>query len=257
MNVHRKLAGIGWIAVRELLHERVFYILICFAVLSVMLSALLGQLTYTDQQKLTLDFMLAGIEISMSLFSVFIGISLFKRELIMGSVAMVLSKPVSRTTFLVGKFLGQNLVQWVITLAMTGITLLLAAGSSRFNALAVIQAGVMICLELTILTAITYCLAVNASAITTAVGTGIFFCLGHLREAISLNFNPGSWMYDVWNYLRTIFPDFEVFNMKALASYGTSIRAPEFLWACTYALVCVVFFLFLASATFQRKDILT
>ena len=58
------LMRIAWIAIRELLYERVFYVLVSFAAVSLGLSLLLGQMTYAEQYKLTLDFMLAGIEIS-------------------------------------------------------------------------------------------------------------------------------------------------------------------------------------------------
>ena len=56
------IANIAWIAIRELLYEKVFYVLVLFCVMALGLSLLLGQLTYAEQAKLTLDFMLAGID---------------------------------------------------------------------------------------------------------------------------------------------------------------------------------------------------
>lgn len=257
MSTLKKILGIAWIAVRELLYERVFYILLSFALISMGLSIMLGQMTYADQQKLTLDFMLAGIQLSMMLFSVFVGISLFKRELLLGSVAMVLSKPISRTSFLLGKFLGQNLVQFCVIMAMTSITLLMCLGYEKLSAVAVWQAGWLTFLELSIISAVTYLFAVNASAITTAVAAVVCFCLGHLREAISLNLVAGSPAAVSWNWVKALIPDFEMFNMKSLASYGVALAFPEFMWVTTYAFVCLFFFLFLAAVSFQRKDILT
>jgi len=102
---------ISWIAVRELIYERVFHLLFSFVGLALILSILLGQLTYGEQTKLTIDFMLGSAHIAVILFSIFMGISLFQRELQMGSISMLLSKPVSRTSFLAGKYLGQILVQ--------------------------------------------------------------------------------------------------------------------------------------------------
>jgi len=257
MSTLEKIGVIAWVAVRELLYERVFYLLISFAAVALLLSAVLGQMTYADQQKLTLDFMLAGIQLSMMLFSVFVGISLFQRELMLGSVAMVLSKPVSRASFLIGKFLGQNLIQFAVTMAMTGITLLLCLDYPKLNAWAVWEAGWLIFLELSVLSAVTYFFAVNASAITTAVAAVACFCLGHLREAISLNITPGTTPYHFWAAIKNVIPDFEIFNMKSLAAYGIALGVPELFWASLYALLCLFFFLFLAAVSFQRKDILT
>jgi ABC-type transport system involved in multi-copper enzyme maturation permease subunit len=248
---------IAWIAVRELLYERVFYVLVCFACGSLGLSLLLGQMTYTEQYKLTLDFMLAGIEISMALFSVFMGISLFQKEIALGSVSLVLSKPIARPTFLLGKYLGQILVQFVVTAAMVGVTIGMTAFHEQAVLTPIIQSALMIFFEITVLTAITYFFAVNSGAITTAVVTLCLFALGHLRESVSKNLGSDYGVQGIWRFTKTILPDLELFNMKGLASYGFGITARELGWASLYALCCVSFFLIMASVTFSRKDILT
>lgn len=257
MKALSKMFYIAWIAVRELLYERVFYVLLSFAVLAIFVSLMLGQMTYADQQKLTLDFMLAGAELSMVLFSVFIGISLFKRELMLGSVAMVLSKPISRTTFFLGKFFGQVFVQFVVCACMIGVTALVCSGYPKLSTLALFQSGWLIYLELCIITAITYLFAINAGATTTAIAALVAFGLGHLRDAISMNIQPSSPAFTVWQGARHLIPDLEIFNMKTLAAQGISLGVAEMSWATAYAVVCLFFFLFLAGVTFQRKDILT
>ena len=248
---------IAWIAVRELLYERVFYILVSFALASLAFSLLLGQLTYAEQAKLTLDFMLGCTHLSMVLFSVFMGISLFQRELQSGSISMVLSKPISRSTFLVGKYLGQVAVQAIMTLAMGAITLAICSRfDSGISAAAVIQTVSLIACEIAVLTAITFLFAVNTGAITTAILTLALFALGHTRGLVSSNLKTSEELL-VWRVVRTLIPDFEVFNMKQLASYGQTIPWTEFGLAASYALVCFAFYLVVASLCFERKDILT
>jgi Cu-processing system permease protein len=251
------LIRIAWIAIRELLYERVFYVLVSFALLSLGLSLLLGQMTYAEQYKLTLDFMLAGIEISMALFSIFMGISLFQREISLGSVSMVLSKPIARHTFLLGKYLGQILVQLAVTAAMVAVTISMTIYHEQSVVAPILQAAIMIFFEVAVLTAITYFFAVNAGAITTAVVTLCLFALGHLRDSVSKNLGGEFSVQTVWRLAKTMIPDLELFNMKGLASYGYGITGGELGWAALYAACCVCFFLVLASVTFSRKDILT
>jgi ABC-type transport system involved in multi-copper enzyme maturation permease subunit len=220
----------------------------------------LGQMTYAEQSKLTLDFMLAGIELSMILFSVFMGISLFQREVTLGSISMVLSKPVNRSTFLFGKFLGQITVASVVTLAMGIFTGLVC---SRFEGmgvslLAIFQSTIMIFFEIAVLTAMTYFFAVNAGAVTTAVVTLCLFGLGHLQNTISENLKAqDAGPRFVFNLLQNLIPNLEVFNMKSMASYGNAIPWSDLGWAGIYCISCVLFFLALAAITFNRKDILT
>lgn len=248
---------IGWIAVRELLYERVFYILVSFGLLSLGVSLLLGQMTYSEQAKLTLDFMLAGIQISMTLFAIFMGISLFHREIALGSVSMVLSKPISRTSFLIGKFLGQLTVQAAVTAAMAAITIALC---HRFDApvptRAILQTVVLIFFEVASLTAITYFFAVNAGGVMAAVATFCLFALGHLRDPISKNMVEWTEV-SVWNFVKTLVPDLEIFNMKALASYGFAMPWTDVGWTAVYAVCCVTFFMTMAALCFHKRDIHT
>ena len=185
---------IAWIAIRELLYEKVFYILLCFSLLSLGLSMMLGQLTFSEQSKLTLDFMLGGIQLSMVLFAVFMGISLFQRELTLGSVSMVLSKPISRATFLLGKYIGQIAVQTFVSLAMAGVTILnlFCNFGNAISYTAILQTVTLIIFEVCVLSAVTYFFAVNAGAITTAVAALCVFGLGHTGRCISSNIGDES-----------------------------------------------------------------
>lgn len=254
----KRVCAIAWIAILELLYERVFYLLVSFSLLSLGLCLLLGQLTYAEQAKLTLDFMLGAIQISTTLFAIFMGISLFQRELTLGSVAMVLSKPISRGTFLVGKFLGQITMQFVVILAMAVITMAVGLRfGSHLSNLAVCQACLLIFLETTILTAITYFFAVNAGGVTTAIATLVMFGIGHLQESISRHVNTPGGKNIAWQMIQGVIPDLDGFNMKALASYGITISWMEVGWAVVYGGVCTLFFIGIALITFHHKDILT
>jgi ABC-type transport system involved in multi-copper enzyme maturation permease subunit len=246
---------IAWIAIRELLYERVFYILVLFAGMALILSLLLGQMTYAEQSKLTLDFMLGGIQLSMVLFSVFMGISLLQRELQMGSIAMVLSKPISRASFLMGKYMGQVAIQFVVMAAMTLVVFATCPDWKQISALAVAQCVALIYLEVLVITAVTYLFAVNAGSITAALATLCLFALGHFQAAATpsrnLSENAG------WEITKTFVPNLEVFNMKSVASYGFSIPWNDFGITAAYALVVLTMFLSIAIVTFNRKDIFT
>ncbi len=252
-----KIALIAWIAVRELLYEKAFYVLLSFALASLVFSLLLGQMTYAEQAKLTLDFMLGCTHLSMVLFSVFMGISLFQREMTSGSISMVLSKPISRSTFLIGKYLGQMAMQTVLTFAMGLLTMgVVTSYGATVSYVAIAQTIVLIACEIGVLTSLTYLFAVNTGAITSAILTISLFCVGHMRGVVSDNLKTGGELL-MWGFVRAAIPDFEIFNMKQLASYGQSIPWNEMGWASLYAGLCIVFYLAIASLCFERKDILT
>lgn len=246
---------IAWITIRELLYERVFYLLLSFAILSLGVSLLLGQMTYSENLKFILDFMLAGIQISMILFSVFMGISLFHRELHAGSIFMVLSKPISRASFIIGKFLGQIVVQMGVILAMGLLTLLICSQyQGSFSTMALTQTIFMIGLEASILAALTYLLAVNAGGVTSAVIVLCLFVLGHSQGTINSNIT-GSDSTTIWKFTKALIPNLEIFNMKAFASYGLTIAWNEVGLAFIYATCCITLYLLAAILCFNQKDI--
>ncbi len=250
----RNCFWVAWATVHELVFERFFHLLIFFSIASLGMSALLGSLTYTEQAKLTLDFMLGTTQLSLVLFALFIGISLFHREFSIGSVYLVLSKPVSRASFLAGKFLGQAFVQAVVVFAMTALALLIR---SRFDVPLyfgpIAQAGLLIFLESLVVAAMTYFFAVNAGAVLTAVSTLALFGLAHFREPVTREL-AGS-KVTTWSLLRPLIPDLEVLNLKNLASYGVGLSGTEFFYVIVYALCTTAFFLILGLISFQHKDI--
>lgn len=247
---------IAKIAIQELFHERVFYIVLCFAALTLGSSFLFGQMTYTQHGVITFNFLLAAIQISMLLFSIFAGISLFQKEIISGSVSMVLSKPISRATFLIGKYLGQIITQFFIIVIMGLITHFFILFFYDMNqGFVLFQTLTLIFFEVMVLTAVTYFFSVISGAMTSAILTLCWFCIGHLWDIFSSALERKDFIS--WKTIRTLIPNLEVFNMKDLASYSISISSTEIGYAFLYAFCCIVFYLILGCFFFEQKDILT
>ncbi len=251
------MKGIFWISVatvEELISERFFHLLLFFSAASLGMSALLATLTYTEQAKLTLDFMLGTTHLSIVLFALFIGISLFHREFKVGSVYLVLSKPVSRAAFLLGKFVGQAFVQGFVVTAMIALALLIR---SRFEVSLhlgpIVQAGILIFVESLIVTAMTYFFAINSGAVLTAVSTLGLFGLSHFREPVTRELAGSS--TTLWRLVRPLLPELDVFNLKNLAAYGVGLSGQEFFLVIAYGLCTISFFLIVGLISFQHKDI--
>lgn len=241
----------------ELIYEKVFYLLTGFVLSMMGIGFLLGQMTYAEHAKLTLDFGLAAMEISTVLFSIFMSISLLQREFSTGSIALVLAKPVSRTTFLIGKFLGQIAIQAMLLigegLVLYGCTNLFAE-SVPFAPIA--QGTFLIFLVTTIIVAICYLLAIQMNAVLTSVTAGGFYLLGSLSPLIQESLRtPAS--KGIWKALRSLVPQFHQLNIKLFVSHGAMWSATEMGWATLYGVSCIVMFLALASVCFEHRDIQT
>src|SRR3954471_5068071 len=116
------MRAIRYIAVnvfKESVRDKVLYNLVFFAVLLIAVSFLLGQLTAGQDIKIIKDLGLAAISIFGLFISVFIGIGLVSKEVERRSIYSILSKPVRREEFIVGKYLGLVLTLLVNVTVMT------------------------------------------------------------------------------------------------------------------------------------------
>src|SRR3954471_6247710 len=104
---------------RESVRDRVPYNLVLFAILLIASSYLLGQLTAGQDVKIIKDLGLAATGVFGLFIAIFIGIGLVSKEVERRSIYALLSKPVSRSQFIVGKYAGLVLTLAVNVAVMT------------------------------------------------------------------------------------------------------------------------------------------
>src|SRR5688572_46674 len=95
---------------RELVRERVFWLVAGLAIFLLCLSLLLGELSFDERERLLWDFGLAAAEIGALAMALFSGSYLIPREVERQTCLLILAKPVSRFQFLLGKWLGSAAV---------------------------------------------------------------------------------------------------------------------------------------------------
>ena len=91
---------------RESIRDRVPLTIVGFGVLLVAASYLIGQMTAGQDLKITKDLGLAALNLLGLLIAVFIGIGLVAKEVERRSIYSLLSRPLTREQFILGKFTG-------------------------------------------------------------------------------------------------------------------------------------------------------
>ena len=112
---------IGRVAVsvfKESVRDKILYNLVFFAVLLMAASYLIGQLTAGQDLKIIKDLGLAAIATFGLMIAVFIGIGLVWKEVERRSIYSLLSKPLRRHEFIIGKYCGLGLTLTVNVSAM-------------------------------------------------------------------------------------------------------------------------------------------
>ena len=116
-----KIKAIAVNTFRESARNKMFYLLVFFGIFFALSSKLISFLTLGDAMKVLKDTGLAAINFFCILIAIFTGINLVYKEIEKKTVLNILSKPVSRDQFIIGKFLGLALTMLTALAAMAGI----------------------------------------------------------------------------------------------------------------------------------------
>ena len=91
---------------REAVRNRILYIILLFALIMVGASGVLSKLTISDHEKIFKTLGFAAINLFGVAIAVFVGVSMVYNELEKKTIYTIVSKPISRMQFILGKFLG-------------------------------------------------------------------------------------------------------------------------------------------------------
>jgi ABC-type transport system involved in multi-copper enzyme maturation permease subunit len=264
---------IGLVAVnvfKESVRDRVPYNLAVFAVLLISASYLLGQLTAGQDIKVIKDLGLAAIALFGLLIAVFIGIGLVWKEVDKRSIYGVLSKPVTRPQFVLGKFAGLVLTLAINLLVMTAAfyavlaylgwaTPSVIAAAWRVPAVdpTMLQAIVLIGVELALVTALALFFSTFSSPFLSAALTFALWVVGHFNEDLrhfeAIVDSPVA----VWitRGLYYVLPNFASFDIKAQVVHGQALPAGDLLLTIVYGVIYIAVVLTGAVMIFTRRDL--
>ena len=242
---------------RESVRNKILYVILAFAMLVIGLTYFMADLSVGEMSRIIADVGLASIHIFGVIMAVFIGITLVSQEVERKTIYLILSRPVPRWEFIVGKALGLCLTLALTTLVMSATLFLVHAGYGREPEAGIFIASAGIYMELVAL----ICLASLFSTFTTPVLSAIFtlsmFLIGHVSgELLVLGGRASSGMLRAGSkLLYYMLPNLEHFNWKNEVAYGT-VRSAAVLWGAAGYLLCYfVAVLCAACLLFSRKDL--
>ncbi len=114
-----KVAAIAVNTFKEAVRNRVLYVLLFFAILIMFGAWVAGTLSIDEQDKIVRDLGVGAINFISVLIAVFVGVGLVYNDLDKKTIYTIVSKPISRWQFLLGKYFGLLLTIAVNVLIMT------------------------------------------------------------------------------------------------------------------------------------------
>ncbi len=114
-----KIMAIALNTFKEAVRNRILYILLVFALIIMAFSGIIRDLTIAAEDKVIKDLGIAAINVFGLLIALFVGIGLVYNELDKKTIYTIVSKPINRWHFIIGKYLGLLLTIYVNVIIMT------------------------------------------------------------------------------------------------------------------------------------------
>jgi len=253
----RVFAALAWNGFREARRNRVSVILALFVVAMLLSSSLVSDVTVWTFERVLTNFGLGMMSIALTLLAVFLSSSLLAREIERRTLFLIVSKPVSRGAFIVGRLAGNMLTLAFLLLVMSTLFFIQYRFLLGYEiTIPQLQAIGMLLFELLIVSSVGFVMSSFSSQMVSAMVTlGIFFA-GHLAGDIYVLASkaPSQALQWLGKSVYYLLPNLDRLNLRPMASYDIITPAGDVLRAAAYAVAYSAVMISLAIVIFRRRD---
>jgi ABC-type transport system involved in multi-copper enzyme maturation permease subunit len=266
----RSIAIIAGGVFRDSIRDRIGYGLVFFSIMLMASSFLLAQLTAGQDVKIIKDLGLAAASAIGLFIATFFGIGLVTKEVERRSIYSLLSKPVTRSQFIVGKYLGL-VMTLLINLAVMAVAFYavlwyldlttLDGSKVAWEAPALdprmLKAFALIGVELMFITATAIFFSTFSSPFLAVTLTFAVYVIGHFGEDLK-NINTIVESL-VLPYITTavyyVMPNLSALDVKSAVVHGLPVSATSMLLATASCLLYIGALLVGSIVIFSRRDL--
>jgi ABC-type transport system involved in multi-copper enzyme maturation permease subunit len=244
---------------REAVRDRVLYHLIAFALLLSGAAILVGQISIDIERLVVVNLGLTAVSLFGVVIAIFIGIGLVSKEMEKRTLYTVLSRPVRRWEFIVGKFLGLTGTLFVNTFFMAiGVFAALLYVSHKFQSSDawILVALFFIVLQFLILCSLALLFSSFSSPLLSAVFAFSLFVIGSFAEDLRgfarMSHGLTQWLATGAAYLV---PNFSALNVIGQVAHEQPVSAHLIAYNTAYALAYSAMAICGAVLIFERRNL--
>jgi ABC-type transport system involved in multi-copper enzyme maturation permease subunit len=255
----RRISTIALHTFKQSVRDKVLYNLIIFAILMAAASLAIGGISIGIEQTILVNLGLSAIALFGLLIAIFIGISLISREIERKTLYNVLSKPVARWEFIVGKYLGLVFTLIVNTGIMAAgfyLALFYQAPHLERVDLGSLEAVYFILLELALVVGVALLFSCISSSALAALFTFCVFVIGNLLNDLRWygHLSGSAAARALTTALYFVFPNFRTFNVINEVAHGTLIPARLLVSNSLYTLLYAVVLISASIMIFEERE---
>ncbi len=251
-----RILTIAWNTGREAVRSKLLYTLLFFALVLIFASLVLAGISYIERDRILQDIGLAAIRFFAIAISIFVGVGLIHKEVDRRTVYTILSKPLSRGEFLIGKYVGLVATLWlqagIMVAAFAAVSLLQGAPLGIGHA----SAFALLAVELAVVVAIATLFSAFTTPLLATLFAGGVWIVGNLtRDLRDLGADSDvDLVRQLTALLYGVLPDLSSFNLSLEAVHELPITASDVWLPVLYGAAYVTLTLLCAVSIFERRD---
>lgn len=257
----RAIGAIAEVTFREILRDKVLYNIVLFAVLLLGMGFLASRLTFVRPERVVLDFGMSALNVACAMIAIFGGATLLPREFERRTLTVALSRPISRSLFVLGKFLGLAAIlalntallaaAFFIVLGFTGDGLAEAGSPTLLIALG------LLLIQSWLIAALAVFFSSWSTASVAAVSTiGLYLVGNNVSQIRFVAAKIRSPMASATiEGLSLFLPNLEYFNLGTKVTYGLPVSGLYLLGCLSYAALWLTMILWLSGWLVRLREL--
>jgi ABC-type transport system involved in multi-copper enzyme maturation permease subunit len=251
-----KLLSIAQSTFKESIRDRIFIFVTVINLIIIVSSGILAPLVLGQFEKIVKDLGLATMQLFGIVITVLIGTRLVFDETDKKTIHFILSKPISRGAFIVGKYLGLVFVTlFYVALMTVGFYLAQALLLQRID-ISLLKAILFIALQLDLIVAIAFLFSTFVSPIASGIFSFLLYVIGsYMNDLVVLSQTVKSAVARILASLMVIIlPNFSLLDIKREAVYRIPISPMQTGGGILYAICYIAFLILLTCAIFEKRE---
>ena len=243
----------------EVVRDRILYIIAFYGIILLALEYLLPELAAATEQKMFPDFGLAAMSILGLIVAVFVGTGLIHKEVEKRTILMLIAKPVSRSEFVIGKYLGLIVVLTTLVIIMTTIFLgFLHYSKIDYSITSILMFVFFLLLQLSLITAVALVLSVFTSQLLATALTFAVYLMGNISQDL-LELGRQSRNISIERLTQALYlivPDLSRLDLKNDVIYGLQAlpNTQALIFDAGYSLLYCIMILALTILIFSQRE---
>lgn len=264
------IISLAYITFKEGIRNRALFGIFIMALVAFTLTVTLTDLFMRDIVRVAASLSLSTISFSGLLMVVFIGTNLLSKDIDKRTIYMVISRPISRAEYIVGKFLGLCLLvaASVLFLGLVSSLPVYFTGlsyqnpNSIFNWNIYFLSIIFIALKLMLIASvIIFFSSITSTSFISLILTIATYIIGSTNEVVKGLLDSkmegveiSSLMARVIKFVYYVFPNLSAFDLKVQAVNGLSVASGYILWTSFYWLFYVGIMVAAGSLLMMRRE---